>query len=225
MRRTGRALVILTVAVWIAALTPARADTGPLRAPVPEPNPTADDPVRVGIGIGGEIIDVLSHDDDGDEDNGDDDNGDDNGDDDGTGLLDAVVALLVGEGDEDDDDDDDSGGLVRVLDRVVDVLVGEEDDAAAGPPFRPSDDNDGLVWELLGLGEDGDDDGLLDDLVELDDIDIDIDIEPVEDVIDILDDTAETVTDAVDAVVCVLVRSFDPTPTPPPPAPPQQPCA
>jgi hypothetical protein len=223
--------VILTVAVWIAALTPALADTGPVGAPVPDPNPAADDPVRIGIGIGGELIDVLSHEEDGDDDDGDEDNGDDDGD----------------NGDEDNGDD----GLVGVVHRVLDVLVGEEDDSAGspparlpvaadpvmavappaeagvlltGPPFRPADDDDGLVWELLGLDDDGDDDGLLDDLVELDDLDIDIEVEPVEDVVDILDDVVETVTDAVDAVICAVVRRIDDTPPPGPPAPPQQPC-
>ncbi len=57
MKRTGRSLVILTVAAWLAALTPALA----------APSPVGDDPVRIGIGVGGDIIDVLS-DDDGDDD-------------------------------------------------------------------------------------------------------------------------------------------------------------
>lgn len=69
MKRTGRTLVILTVAAWIAALTPAWADTGPSGAPAPAPGPAGDDLIRIGIGIGGELIDVLN----GDEDNGDED--------------------------------------------------------------------------------------------------------------------------------------------------------
>ncbi|MGH8992029.1 MAG: hypothetical protein ACRDZ7_10985 [Acidimicrobiia bacterium] len=234
MKRTGRTLVILTVGAWLATLSPALAGTGPAGAPAPMLGPAEDDPVRIGIGIGGDIIDVLSHDEDGDEDEGDDD-GDGEGD-----LVGGLVTLLVGDGDSDDDENGD--GLVV---RLLEILFGEEDDSvepapvvpsahlpaltSAAPmedvavqpdgPYLPADDDDGLLGELLGLDDD-DDDGLLDDLIEIDDLDLDIDIEAVEDLIDILDDVAETVTDAVDAVVCVVVRNLDPTPAPPMPPPP-----
>ncbi|MDQ3944771.1 MAG: hypothetical protein M3357_06405, partial [Actinomycetota bacterium] len=72
MRRTGRTLVILTVATSLAALTPAIATSGP----------ADDDPIGVEIGIGGELIDILSH----DEDDGDEDNGD--------GLLEVLVEVV-----------------------------------------------------------------------------------------------------------------------------------
>jgi hypothetical protein len=129
--------VILTVACWLAALSPALADVRPVRAPAPPPVPAGDDPVRVGIGIGGELIAVLDH----DGDNGDEDE-------DGDGL----VGLLVGDGEGDDDEDHDG-----VVGRLLEVLFGEEEDSASATPvavIQPADDDDGLVGELLELPED-----------------------------------------------------------------------
>lgn len=169
MERTGRTVVILTVAAWLAALSPALAT----------PGPTGDDPVRIGIGVGGELIDIVSpdeHDDEGDEDNGDNggDNGDENGDEDGDGVVDA---------------------LVHLVDRVLAVLFGEDDDSVTPTPVvsvaaerpaaeraRPADD-DGFE-ALLEFLED-----VLDS-----------------DVVEIVEDLVDVVTDTVEIVVCTVSR-------------------
>jgi hypothetical protein len=191
--------VILTVAAWLAALTPAWADTGPSGAPAPAPGPAGDDPVRIGVGVGGELIDILSHDDDnGDEDNGDEDNGDEDGDHNGHGLL----GLLLGNGDDDGDEDGDGllDELVNVVDKVVEALFGEDEDSVDSPAglsveaVRPTDDDDGLVPQVLEA---------------LEELDLD-DIEPLEDVLDLAGDTVNFVAAAGNQVVGTIcqVRHF-----------------
>ncbi len=146
--------MILTVALWLAALSPARAGTGPT------PAPAGRDPIRIGVGVGGELIDLISPADH-DEDEGDEDNGD--------SLLDGLVDLLIGNG---DDDDEDSDGVVT---RVVEILFGEESDSVGSGPvvsatvvpeadLRPADD-DGVVGEVLELLED-DEIGALEDILD-----------------------------------------------------------
>ncbi|HEY3238367.1 MAG TPA: hypothetical protein VGL92_02295 [Acidimicrobiia bacterium] len=204
MKRTGRTLVILTLAAWLAALTPAGANTGPSGAPAPAPGPAGDDPVRIGVGVGGELIDFLSH------------HHDDDGDDDGDHHGDGLLGLLLGHGDDNGDDDDDGllEELVHVVDRVLAVVFGEDEDSVSSPALSMSSglvhlpveeravpvaavspaDDDGFE-ELLEFLQD-----VLDDL--LDDNDV---IEAVEDVVD-------TVTDAVEAVVCAVVKRLEPAP-------------
>jgi hypothetical protein len=129
LTRTGRTLVILTMAAWLATLTPALADVGPVGASAPPPVAAGEDPIRIGIGIGGEIIDVLSH----DEDEGDDDEHHD-------GLIRRVLEILFGE--EDDSAgapatlaqpaDDDEGLIGEPLDGVVEILEDVADSVTDG---------------------------------------------------------------------------------------------
>ncbi len=200
MKRTGRPLVILTAAAVLAALTPALADTG-TRAPVPAPAPAGDDPVRIGIGVGGALIDIVSpdeHDDEGDEDNGDEDNGDeDNGDEDGDHDGDGLIGLLLGNGDDNGDGDGDGvlEELLNVVERVLDILLGEDEDSA-GPPdgvqvaaAPPAEDD--RFEELPDVLEALLDDGLL-ELPE-----------------DVLEELLDLVADSVEGVVCVVGRKIE----------------
>ena len=185
--RTGRTLVILTVAAWLAALTPALA----------APGLVGDDPVR--IGIGGEIIDLLDHDDD-------DDDGDHGGDGDRSGRRD-------GHGDDDDDDDDGLLELVvEVVEEVLEALFDHDDDSVSSPlpstslrADRLAAGNGALPVAAIRPADDGFDD-LLDFLEDvLDD----------STAIEIVEDTLDTVLDSVEVVVCIVDRLLlSPMPAP-----------
>ena len=141
-------LVILTVVAWLATLTPATA----------APAPGGDDPVRIGIGIGGQLINLLSDDHDDD----DDDHGhhDDDDDDDDDGLLGDDGLLEV---------------VLEVVEEVLEALFGDDDDSVGARPvmFSPADDN---FEELLDF---------LDDVVDSDPVDALADvIESLEDTVE-----------------------------------------
>lgn len=209
MKRTGRSLVILTMAAWLAALTPALA----------APSPVGDDPVRIGIGVGGDIIDVLS--DDHDDDDGDRDH---DGDHDGDG--DGLLGLLLGHGDDDDDNDGLLEEVVEVVDRVLAVVFGgDDDDSVNSSPPAPAAALDlrPVAAPILPVAavRPADDDGFEELLDFLEEVLLSEDLlEGVTDN-DLLDDGVDEVLEAVAAsvegLVCTVSRLLVPPPAMTPP--------
>lgn len=126
----GRTLVILTMAAWLAALTPASA----------APGPADSDAIRTGIGIGGELIDVRGLD---DYESYDHEDSDDDGD--GNFLFD----LLFG------DDEEDANAALAVVEVLEELELG---DLLELEDIEPVEDildlvEEGVDFVLVRVGE------------------------------------------------------------------------